>query len=487
MGKVISLDPKVLSLRGHKLTVTAAFLTVILAVPLFAQWQSDSQLTFADLTSWTSINNAWCIAADGDMTHVVWSDERWDFFDIYYKRSSDAGITWSPDTRLTNHPEQYGADPSIGVSGSTVHIVWRDRRDYNDEIYYKRSIDNGLTWGPDIRLTQDDSASSNPSMAVSASNIHVVWHDSRDDTTCEIYYKRSQDNGETWGPDVRLTANSARSKVPSVAVVGSNIHVVWSDNRDGNDEIYYKCSTDNGTTWGPDTRMTNNAPAGSDFNCIAVANTDVHIVWRDYRDGNYEIYHKRSTDNGVSWESDQRLTNNTAYSMYPSVTASGNNVHVVWNDSRNVNMEIYYKLSTDRGATWGTDTRLTNAPRMSQKASIAATGLRVSMVWDDNRWDPANYEIYYKGNPTGNPIGLEEKLTSRCQPFPRVLRAAPNPFVSFATIPGHENERFALYDIAGQRVGIFRGDRIGEGLSAGIYIVKPESGDNQTACIIKVR
>jgi hypothetical protein len=66
-------------------------------------------------------------------------------------------------------------------------------------------------------------------------------------------------------------------------------------------------------------------------------------------------------------------------------------------------------------------------------------------------------------------------------------RVAPNPFISFATIPGHEAESFALYDVSGRRVGVYKGDRIGAGLSAGIYFLKPEGNNSKPLRIVKLR
>jgi hypothetical protein len=66
-------------------------------------------------------------------------------------------------------------------------------------------------------------------------------------------------------------------------------------------------------------------------------------------------------------------------------------------------------------------------------------------------------------------------------------RVAPNPFVSFATLPGHEKEQFALYNVSGRKVGIYKGDRIGSGLSAGIYFLKPEGQDAKPLRIVKLR
>jgi hypothetical protein len=100
-------------------------------------------------------------------------------------------------------------------------------------------MDAGISWGDDVRLTNDPSFSSEPSIATLDRGVHVVWSDYRDGNQ-EIYYKRSRDDGLTWGPDTRLTNSTGFSTNPSVAVTGKAVHVVWMDYRDGNHEIYYK-------------------------------------------------------------------------------------------------------------------------------------------------------------------------------------------------------------------------------------------------------
>jgi hypothetical protein len=67
------------------------------------------------------------------------------------------------------------------------------------------------------------------------------------------------------------------------------------------------------------------------------------------------------------------------------------------------------------------------------------------------------------------------------------LKAIPNPFVSFAIVPGHATESFALYDVSGRRVGTYKGDRIGEGLVPGVYFVRAEKGEASLVRIVKVR
>jgi len=102
-----------------------------------------------------------------------------------------------------------------------------------------------------------------------------------------------QISNSQWQTEVRLTNDPAVSSAgfgPShtIAADGNTIHVVWYDNRDGNSEIYYKRSTDAGATWGADTRLTNDTAASINPS-ISVSGLSVHATWSDKRDGNYEI------------------------------------------------------------------------------------------------------------------------------------------------------------------------------------------------------
>jgi hypothetical protein len=256
---------------------------------------------------------------------------------------------WQQDVRLSNNPStsftSLNQTYCIASSGNFVHVVWFDNRDGNDEIYYKRSTDEGVSWSDDIRLTNDGFTSSHPSIAVSGSDVRVAWQDNRSDGRYELYYKRSTDAGVTWGIDTRLTNNAGESRYPNIAVSGSTTHLIWYNWREARMEIYYKKSLD-GTNWGPDIRLTENDTVVSSSPSVAVYNLGVHIVWVDERDDNKEIYYKRSTNGGTTWGSDIRLTNNTAISQKPCIAVSPQGeVHVVWIDNRDGNYEIYYKGS----------------------------------------------------------------------------------------------------------------------------------------------
>lgn len=88
---------------------------------------------------------------------------------------------------------------------------------------------------------------------------------------------------------------------------------------------------------------------------------------------------------------------------------------------------------------------------------------------------------------------VEETAGVRGQGLGVRVTTRPNPFISFATVPGHEAERFALYDITGRRVGTYKGDRIGMGLRPGVYFIRAlerEAGprsEGRLGRIVKIR
>jgi len=428
------------------------FITIscICWIPLFAQWEMDTRLTYADEVSTPGASNTWSIAAHHDSVYTVWTDGRDGNAEIYFKRSLDAGSTWESDIRLTDDAA-FSALPSILVSNTTVHVAWYDTRAgmNNFEIYYKRSTDAGVTWGADTRLTYDPAISWYQSLALTDSILHVVWRETRDGNY-DIFYKRSTDQGLSWGADTNLTQAPGSSETPCITASGNMLHVLWFDNRDGGAyEIYYKRSLDRGLTWEPDIRLT--FDSGVSFGPCAVARDSmVHVVWQDSRHGNWELYYIGSTDYGVTWSAEVRLTDAAETSEAPSVALSGSNIHVTWWDNRDGNYEIYYKISPDLGMTWHSDERLTVDGSWSQNPHIAAADSILHIIWKDGR--AGNDEIYYKRNPTGNP-GVDEMTTAQAISCPYIsstifTRAISIHFERSLTHP----LRIALYSISGMIV-----------------------------------
>src|SRR5215211_6069824 len=142
--------------------------------------------------------------------------------------------------------------------------------------------------------------------------------------------------------------NIGFSSNPEIAAFGTNIYSVWRDNSSGNNDIYFSASADNGTSFNGIENLSNNS-GQSDKPQIAAVGTNVYVVWRDNSSGNNDIYFKRSSDNGNSFSTTDNLSNNTGSSTDPQITATGNNVFIAWTDDTSGNGDMYFKASTDNG------------------------------------------------------------------------------------------------------------------------------------------
>jgi len=139
-----------------------------------------------------------------------------------------------------------------------------------------------------------------------------------------------------WDDEIQITATSKPSIFPSLAVSGKTVHMVWIDLRHGpqNQEVYYSQSADSGETWLASEIRISNDPASSIRSSLAVQDKLVNIFWRDNRDGNFELYFSQSSDRGNTWGAETRLTEDAGYTGCPFPTISENVVTVFFRDDR---------------------------------------------------------------------------------------------------------------------------------------------------------
>lgn len=71
--------------------------------------------------------------------------------------------------------------------------------------------------------------------------------------------------------------------------------MVWEDDISENAEILYRRSTDGGATFSSITYLTINAELSNDLALVASGDF-VHVVWQDLKPGNSGIIYRRSTD-----------------------------------------------------------------------------------------------------------------------------------------------------------------------------------------------
>ena len=311
------------------------FFYLLLAIPtaLNAQWGPDTKLSTNEVSANLSENMGQSIVAVGSTVHIVWADSGIDSGAIFYKRSLDGGVTWGPDTKISA-PSGHDSFPLLAVSGNYVHVVYLENGDTPQAAsYYKRSTDGGNTWGPSVFLATTTWWGS---VAAVGSNVYIDMETKSTPTNSNVFFIRSTDNGNTWSAQTQISNKAnGRSEDPAIAAEGSSVDLVWNDSRDTYPgkgmAVYYRHSSDSGVTWGPETALTH-APAFTYFPSIFLngPNVDVPYGTRQGASGVYQLGYQNSTNLGSTWTTPQQLTNTTAGIMYPSVVRDGSNVHLVW-------------------------------------------------------------------------------------------------------------------------------------------------------------
>lgn len=141
--------------------------------------------------------------------HVAWADRRETDPDtnVFYARSDTGGRRFSTNRRIDSAAVDFDLDrdtpsnrwhPRLAVSGSDVLVTWQDNRLGNNDIFFVRSRDGGMTFDADERVDDTGSGASNqyrPDLAVDEADpeggrtLYVVWEDDRNGTA-DIYLAR---------------------------------------------------------------------------------------------------------------------------------------------------------------------------------------------------------------------------------------------------------------------------------------------------------
>jgi len=373
----------------------------VLGIFLFAQ-AARADWTPAKRITWTEFSSlAPAVAADSNShIHMVWQDDTNPdgVYQIYYKKSMDGGGTWSPNKRISWASVDY-VSPEIAIdSGNVIHVVWYHLSAYPaNTVYYRKSTDGGAAWSATKALSGPAAVERYvPAIAIGPSDvIGVVWSDETPGNQ-EIYYRSSTDGGITWSAVKRLTWMGS-STDPMITIDSLNrIHIVWEGGLSGNYEIYHKKSTDGGLTWSASKRVT--WTSGHSYRPAIVTDSShaIHVIWEDWMSSNAEIYYKRSVDGGTTWSAAKRLTWTSGWSGFPDVAADSTGyIHAAWFDNTLGQGQIYHKMSQDGGLNWGVIERLTWDSGSSNTPSIAINpNNAMHVVWSDSA--PGNSEIYYR-------------------------------------------------------------------------------------------
>ena len=213
----------------------------------------------------------------------------------------------------------------------------------------------------------------------------------------KIECAKSANSGSSWSPPVNVDGldNDDVNQFRASPVIDSNSDrtvIFWSETDSGtgaseDQDIVFSVSTNDGNSWSDfDDVSENYYEADSGSPSLAISDNYLYLVYLDNGDFDQEnnpngndaanidgdVYFARSDDEGDSWESFTVLSAfeadaetdldyaSTTLQYKTDITASGNNVHVAWNeyDQYEGTYAVYYTKSENSGNTWSTPSQI---------------------------------------------------------------------------------------------------------------------------------
>jgi hypothetical protein len=421
--------------------------------------------------------------------------------DVYAAVSDDDGLTWNAMTRvdLGDAPNSADSDePKVGIcADGTVVVVWEEKRDAlanastNEDVFFNRSTDGGVTWGAvSIPLNTATAGShvisdvDRVQMAVSGNTVHVIWEEDGfgDNFGSEqVFYVRSTDSGATWSAPVMISTQAVMSTNPTtlvneysdvddpaIAADGLNVAVCFVDDRftppARNDDAVVLASQDGGLTW-VESLVDANPTGDVDSPAVVVENGVIVAMWRD--EGAVPggvVTTASSFDGGLSFGPETVVSTNVTAAPagqeveYLSLDLVGLTAYATWvDDHLNPGLgsgsagerKAYVATSYDGGLSWGAaiglDFGAGNAARKNHFTAVKANS-RVAYVW---------YELWNFGsNDNAYAYSLDQGQTWTSVEVP-ALGDTDSPDVL-------EGDFFAISPVSHTAVGVFHNNPLGQ-------------------------
>jgi len=284
-----------------------------------------------------------------------------------------------------------------------------------------------ITWSTPVALTQGDTISIAPDLAVDAEKrVHAVWYRGNG----PVFYSAKESGAQTWSAPMNISGSGSGWYPDIAADPQGTVHVIWEQETD----IRYAAKPRGGAWSAPiNLSRTDGAWIMPALHVDTVGN--LHAVWVDHSPGNYEILYAYKGHDAASWEAPERVSNTSGTSWAPSVVAdSQGGVHVVWYDFTPGVTEIYYAYKTPGAAVWSAATNVSNTAGGSQWPALAAdVGGGLHLVWQDTLPLAGQGQaliLYYAAKPAGadwsQPLELARDLANDEKPQTPALAISPS-------------------------------------------------------------
>lgn len=148
---------------GGALQLAISIVTILLSVVLMsslASLQSASgEIGVGDLEI-TPLLLAPMVVSD-DNVYVVWSSNKTGNWEVMLRVSNDNGNLFAKKINLSNSTMFDSINAEIVASGDNVFVTWWEKNQTSNEPMMRISKDNGNTFGPTLKLATNDAIDTN--------------------------------------------------------------------------------------------------------------------------------------------------------------------------------------------------------------------------------------------------------------------------------------------------------------------------------------
>jgi hypothetical protein len=305
---------------------------------------------------------------------------------IVVQKSTNGGKSWSNGSYMgLNHPKDQDKHWAVADPGSgNLYVTWTQFDDYGSEeptdhsnIMFSLSRDSGTTWSEAKSINQipgncldGDSTTEGAVPAVGPDGqVYVAWSNQN-----KIFFDRSTNQGQTWLNKDKVVARHVggwdtdvpglkRSNGMPVTVCDisesknrGTIYVNWVDDRNGHYDVWLAKSSDEGETWSVPLRINDDTTqADQFFSWLACdpLNGYLYCVFYDRRHNTNlqtDVFLAYSKDGGLTWtnekisESSFTPTKEVFFGDYNHIGAYNGVVRPIWTRYEKGQLSIHTAL-----------------------------------------------------------------------------------------------------------------------------------------------
>lgn len=445
------------------------------------------------------------IVAKGNFVHLMSANYANSF--VEYFRSTDNGQTWLTNPQFTDILRGCQYPPRLAIRDSIVCAIW----DHGSYMFLAKSTNNGQTWrlkNNILGLEYDDLLGFSPGLIDYRPYIMCNRMLPHEDGIV-INFNAENIGDTTWQVPVEIMPVYMAGDI-STAYNNNVIHsLFWGTNNFiyANMQAIYLRSTNYGQTWSEPINLGSDSLGEAWTPKLVISERgDLFACYMDTRlshqyDSSAIIY-RTSGDNGLTWSDEVLLTASNLVSEI-SVGWSGNTIAIAYltQTAERDPADMYCLISSDNGVTWQPEYRLTDDSAYTRHPGVTVSNDTVYAVFcsvsQPGVIDRGLYFMRYDPEPGGISDRNEIPRNAGIK-----VSSYPNPFNSEClikfTISNPANVRIEIFDILGQRMAtlINEGKAAGEysilfkpiQLSAGLYFYRVIAGDfSETSSMLLIK